>query len=77
MHMINKYFVKTDQGLLRSDIIDGPVYSAYDSNEVVGKVTDYNPRNGFMKIELVVAINYKILVKAGIPLNNIIFKNKA
>jgi len=77
MHMINKYFVKTDPGLLKRDVVDGPVYSAYDSNEVVGKVTDYNPKNGFMKIELIVAIDYKTLVKAGIPLNNIIFNNRA
>jgi hypothetical protein len=75
--MINKYFIKVETGMNKKDVIDGPVYAHNGSDEVVGKITDYNSRNGFMKIELIQSIDYKNLIKAGIPLSNIVFNNKA
>jgi hypothetical protein len=75
--MINKYFVKVEAGMKKKDVVDGPVYAHNGSDEVVGRISDYNPRNGFMKIELIHSIDYKSLVKAGIPLSNIIFNNIA
>ena len=75
--MINKYFVKVETGMKKKDVIDGPVYSHNGSDEVVGKIIDYNPKNGFIKIELLHSIDYKNLVGAGIPLSNIIFNSNA
>lgn len=75
--MVSKYFIKVEPGMNKAEVIDGPVYSAPDSGEVVGKITDYNPRNGYMKIELQTPMDYKILVKGGVPLSNIIFNNRA
>lgn len=77
MHMIKEYFIKVEPGMNKKDLIDGPVYSSPDSNEVVGTISEYNPRNGFMKIKLYVSMNYKDLVKGGVPLSNIVFNNKA
>ena len=75
--MINQYFVQVEKGMKKKEVVDGPVYSSNTSNEVVGKIIDYYPRNGFMKIEMLQSVDYKELLKIGIPLKNIIFKNRA
>jgi len=74
--MVNKYFVKVETGMKKIDVIDGPVYGS-SPDDIVGKITGYNPKNGFMKIELISDVDYQSLVKIGIPLNHIIFNNLA
>ena len=75
--MVDKYFIKVEKGMIKNDVIGGPVYENNVSQEVIGLITDYNKTTGFIKIELTKLIDYKCLVKGGIPLCNIIFNNKA
>lgn len=75
--MINRYFVQVEKGMKKKDVVDGPVYSNNTSDEVVGKIIDYIPKSGMMKIEMMVPVDYKELIKIGIPLKNIIFNNRA
>ena len=73
--MVNKYFVKVETGMKKIDVIDGPVYGN-SPDDIVGKITWYNPKNGFMKIELISDVDYKSLIRIGIKLEHIIFSNK-
>jgi len=75
--MVNKYFVQVETGMKKGDVIGGPIYGNEASNEVVGRITDYIPKTGFIKIELLQAMDYKNLIKFGIPLSSIIFNNRA
>ena len=75
--MIKKYYVKVEKGMLKKDVIGGPVYSNNSSDEIIGRIIDYNSRNGFMKIEMMMPVDYKELLKIGIPLSSIIFNNIA
>lgn len=75
--MINKYFIQVETGMVKTDVVGGPVYENNNSNDVVGRIIDYDPETGFMKIELIVDINYTVLTKIGIPISSIIFNNKA
>ena len=75
--MVREYFVKVEIGMNKNDVVNGPVYSHDGSNDVVGRIATYNPKTGFMKIELIHPIDYKVLVRGGIPLSNIIFESKA
>jgi hypothetical protein len=77
MFMVNKYFVKVETGLTKRELVGGPVHASNESSEVIGRVDDYNPKTGFMKIELMKKVDYKNLIRIGIPLSNIIFNNRA
>ena len=73
--LVDKYFVFTDKGLNSADIVGDPVYENPSSSFPIGKIISYNKKNGLMKIELTEKTDYKNLIKAGVPLNYIIFNN--
>lgn len=75
--MVNQYFVKVEAGMKKKDVVGGLVYSNNNSDEVVGRICDYIPKTGFIKIDLMEPLDYMALIKYGIPLSNIIFNNKA
>jgi hypothetical protein len=75
--MVNKYFVTVETGMERKNVVDGPVFDSNGSDKIVGRISAYNPDNGSMLIELIEDVDYKGLLKIGIPLDNIIFNNFA
>jgi len=74
---VNKYFIKVETGMIKNDVIGGPVYEGNSHDNIVGRICDYNPKNGMMKIELIEHVDYHGLLRNGIPLNHIVFNNKA
>lgn len=74
---VNKYFVKVEKGMDKDHVIDGPVYLGNSHDDEIGRIIDYNPKNGIIKIELNDAVDYKYLLSSGVPLKHIIFNNRA
>lgn len=73
----NKYFIQAEVGMDPANVIGGPVFNSNDSEEVVGRILDYIPNIGMLKIELITPMHYKNLIKAGVPINQIIFNYTA
>lgn len=77
MFRVNQYYLQVGEGLDRKIVNGGPVYAANGSGEEIGKIVDYIPKNGFAKIQLYWDVNYQDLVRSGIPMEHIVFKNVA
>lgn len=77
MFRVNQYYLQVGTGLDRNIVNGGPVYSANGSGEEIGKIVDYLPDSGFAKILLFYDVNYAELVRSGIPMEHIVFKNVA
>ena len=77
MFRVSQYYLQVGTGLDRNIVNGGPVYSANGSGEEIGKIAEYIPDNGFARIQLYFDVNYKELVRSGIPLEHIVFKNVA
>lgn len=75
--MVDHYFCQVGEDLDRDIVIGGPVYSANGSGEELGKIVDYIPSSGFAKLRLYESVHFKDLMKAGILIEHIIFKNLA
>jgi hypothetical protein len=77
MFRVNQYYLQVGTGLDRNIVNGGPVYSANGSGGEIGKIVDYLPDSGFAKILLFYDVNYVELVRSGIPMDHIVFKNVA
>lgn len=77
MSRVDQYYLHVGEGLDSKIINGGPVYAANGTSEEIGKIVEYIPSNGYAKIQLYEEVNYNDLLKSGIPLEHIVFKNRA
>lgn len=75
--MVREYFLQVGEALDKKTVVGGPVYAANGSGEKIGSIVDYIPDNGFARIKIFYDVDYRDLVRGGIPLENIVFNGKA
>lgn len=77
MYQVDTYFVKAETGMDPNFVIGGPVYTGENNDIEIGKIVDYDKKKGYLKIRLHETLDYRSLIKSGIPIQNIVFKYTA
>lgn len=77
MDIVDQYYLPVGEGLDKNIVVGGPIYSANGSEEEIGKIIDYIPETGFARLKLYMDVSAHELIRAGIPVEHIVFKNEA
>lgn len=75
-YLVDKYFINVGKKLDKKIIENSPVMLP-DTNECVGRIVRYYPRNGYALIKLDYLIFYGDLIDSGVLLEHIVFENAA